>query len=47
VHVVVEEDRYDSRIFTTIREALHDQFGIDHTIIQLEKQGFKEPKSIV
>ena len=42
-HVVVEDDQYRQDTLTAIRKPLHDQFGIDHTTLQLERIDFREP----
>ena len=46
-HVVVERDRYDQRVLTAVRESLHDQYGIDHVTIQLERLDFTEPNTVI
>lgn len=46
-HVCVEDGWLGQRILRAIRDPLHDRFGIDHVTIQLEHEGFEEPKTAV
>lgn len=46
-HVCVEDGQYGPETLRSIREPLHDRFGIDHMTIQLEHEGFEEPKALV
>jgi cobalt-zinc-cadmium efflux system protein len=46
-HVVVEEGRFGQNTLRSVRELLHEQFGIDHTTIQLEEEGLEEPATLV
>lgn len=46
-HVCVDDGHFRQETLQKIREPLHDRFGIDHATIQLEHEGFEEPKSLV
>ena len=46
-HVVVKEGQYEQEMLTAIREPLHEQYGIDHATIQLEKLDFTEPRNVI
>ncbi len=41
-HVVVRVVCHREELLRTIRERLHDRFGIDHITIQIEPEGFEE-----
>ena len=41
-HVVAEAGRDHQALLSTLRETLHDRFGIDHITIQIELDGLKE-----
>lgn len=43
-HVVVGEQDYSPATLMRIREPLHERFGIDHVTLQLECEGFEEPR---
>ena len=43
-HVVVGDEDYTPAMLTRIRGPLHDRFGIDHVTVQLECEGFEEPR---
>jgi Co/Zn/Cd efflux system component len=43
-HVVVGDDDYSPAMLTRIREPLHERFGINHVTVQLECEGFQEPR---
>jgi len=46
-HAVVEEEHTDAIILGSLREMLHDRFGIDHITIQIEPEGFEEREIFV
>ena len=41
-HVVVRDGADHAAVLRDVREALHEQFGIDHLTIQIEPAGFEE-----
>ena len=41
-HVVVDESRSNQQVLSQLRDALHEQFRIDHLTIQLEPRNFQE-----
>lgn len=43
-HVIVEEGRGDRLMLQSVRDLVHEQFGIDHVTIQLEPEAFVEPE---
>ena len=43
-HVIVRDVRDGRHLLSAIRERVHERFGIDHITIQLEPEGFEEPK---
>jgi cobalt-zinc-cadmium efflux system protein len=42
-HVIVEDGRDNRALLSTLRERVHERFGIDHVTIQLEPENFHEP----
>jgi cobalt-zinc-cadmium efflux system protein len=44
-HVVVEDQDYSPAMLARIRDPLHERFGIDHVTVQLECEGFEEPRT--
>jgi Co/Zn/Cd efflux system component len=40
--VVVRDGADHAAVLRDVREALHEQFGIDHLTIQIEPAGFEE-----
>lgn len=41
-HVVATGERGQGELLATLRDTLHDRFGIDHVTIQIEPEGFVE-----
>lgn len=41
-HVVAAPDQSYPELLTTVRDLLHERFGIDHVTIQIEPEGFEE-----
>ncbi|MGH7129715.1 MAG: cation diffusion facilitator family transporter, partial [Planctomycetaceae bacterium] len=46
-HVVAENGQSHSRLLTTLRDLLHERFGIDHVTIQVEPEEFEERETPV
>ena len=46
-HVVVEDESFNQRTLSAVRERLHERFGIEHSTIQLERESFEEPETVV
>ena len=46
-HVVVEDGSFDQRTLRAVREALREGFGIEHSTVQLEREGFEEPETVI
>jgi cobalt-zinc-cadmium efflux system protein len=41
-HVVAAEPHTHAALLKTLRDTLHEKFGIDHLTIQIEPEGFEE-----
>lgn len=39
VHLILVDDCHDKEFLSGVQQQLHDQFGIDHSTIQIERQG--------
>jgi cobalt-zinc-cadmium efflux system protein len=46
-HVMVGDEDYTPAMLTRIREPLYERFGIDHITVQLECEGFAEPRMAI
>ena len=46
-HVVVRNERFSQETLSRVRGCLHEDFGIDHVTIQLEREDLEEPETAV
>ena len=46
-HVVVTDESFNQRTLKAVRETLQGAFGIEHSTVQLEREGFEEPETVI
>ncbi len=44
-HVVIDEGLSHATLLKSVRDALHERFGIDHLTLQIEPEGFEENRT--